>query len=275
MAFLSTKTLTEKLLQGTDVIAPFDKERIKNGAYELSLGSQVFQTDSSPRAVKDLKENEKIEIKPGQFALLLTKEYVKIPKNTIAFISIKAGVKFKGLVNVSGFHVDPGFEGNLLFSVYNAGPSNIVLSNGTPYFPIWFADLDDSQEYKGGHNKQTKIPDEPVESLSQGELASPNVLSKRIDEVKSLKISNDWLLKTIIGLALAITLKLFWDWNQCAIGFKEGYDKKVNELVSDSTVKKIQNDFNSLKLEFDSLKKSKTEVVKPQPENKTQGNGKK
>jgi dCTP deaminase len=263
MSFIGTKNLTT-LLEDTNlkVIFPFDEERIKNGAYELSLGSQVFQTDSTPRVVKNLSKNEKINIAPGQFALLLTEEYLKIPENRIAFISIKAGVKFKGLVNVSGFHVDPGFEGKLLFSVYNAGPSSIILSQGTPYFPIWFAELNESQKYEGSHEKQNKIPDSPVESLSQGELASPNILSKRIDEVKSLKISNDWFLKTIIGLSLAISLKLFWDWNQYHIGFKEGYEKKVNELVSDSTAKEIQKNFTSLKLELDSLKKSKKEVEK-------------
>ncbi|MBF4519170.1 deoxycytidine triphosphate deaminase, partial [Flavobacterium sp. ANB] len=181
MAFIGNKNL-ENLLSTSEVVSHFDPKRIKNGAYEMSLGSQVFQTDSVPRSVKDLIEHEKIEIKPGQFALLLTKEYVRIPEDKIAFISIKAGVKFKGLINVSGFHVDPGFEGNLLFSVYNAGPSTIILSNNKPYFPIWFAELNESQDYKGSHEKQIRIPDEPIEALSQGDLASPSILSKKIDE---------------------------------------------------------------------------------------------
>jgi dCTP deaminase len=47
-----------------------------------------------------------------------------------------------GLINVSGFHVDPGFYGKLIYAVYNAGPSEIHLSRGTEMFLIWFADLD-------------------------------------------------------------------------------------------------------------------------------------
>lgn len=252
MAFIGTKNLT-KLLNGTGVIDPFDESRIKNGAYEMSLGAQVFQTDSAPRAVKDLKENEKIEIKPGQFALLLTKEYVKIPQNTIAFISIKAGVKFKGLVNVSGFHVDPGFQGNLLFSVYNAGPSNIILSNGTPYFPIWFSELDEPQEYKGVHGNQVKIPDEPVEALSQGELASPSVLSKRIDEVKNLKNTNEWILRIVLAIAIAIGMKLWWDNTKINNAVDFGYKKKTEEIVSDSLFKKMKSDIEILNGRVDSL----------------------
>ena len=103
--FIGTNSL--KMLlddQAAKVVHPYNSKRIKNGSYELSLGGQVYLTDSKKRSVKYLFDGEKIEIKPGQFALLLTKEYVKIPKNKIAFISIKAGIKFKGLVKREKFN---------------------------------------------------------------------------------------------------------------------------------------------------------------------------
>ena len=57
MAFLGNKSLTE-LLKKSDVINPFKEERIENGAYELSLGEQVFLTDSNPKSVQTLNEDE-------------------------------------------------------------------------------------------------------------------------------------------------------------------------------------------------------------------------
>jgi dCTP deaminase len=285
MAFIGNSSLT-KLLKNSDVILPFTEERIKNGAYELSLGAQVFQTDSSPRAVKELKENEKIEIKPGQFALLLTHEYVKIPKNKIAFISIKAGVKFKGLVNVSGFHVDPGFEGKLLFSVYNAGPSNIILSNGTPYFPIWLSELNETQEYKGRHEKQISIPDEPVSALSQGELASPNSLSKRIDDnhkelvnriglVEKEQTAKDYLVKAAVGLGIVLVVKFTLDWLSYDNGFKKGIEQKQKEATTDSIINQRLIEKKNLIKEIDSLYKVKEKISTLQTEQKNQSNGKK
>ncbi|HEY5393362.1 MAG TPA: hypothetical protein VIJ57_14660 [Hanamia sp.] len=264
MAFVGTKTLTVLLTGTSDIIKPFDLERIKNGAYELSLGAQVFLTDSSPRSVKQLADKEKIEIKPGQFALLLTNEYVKIPKNKIAFISIKARIKFKGLVNVSGFHVDPGYEGKLLFSVYNAGPSSIVLSNGAPYFPIWFAEIDQDQEYNGQHNGQTVIPDDPVESLSQGELASPSVLSKRIDETKHLKTKIEWVILAIFGIGVALLIKVWTDTNRLKDAIQVGYQQKATEIVADSTIRMLKNDINKLTKKVDSLKSlsKNTQVIR-------------
>jgi len=254
MAFLGTKSLTA-LLKASDVISPFDEERLKNGAYELSLGSQVFQTGTKPRAIKNLTKKEKIYIEPGQFALLLTEEKVKIPNEKIAFISIKASVKFNGLVNVSGFHVDPGFEGKLLFSVYNAGPSTIVLSQGTSYFPIWIAELSESQTYHGTHSGQDQIPDDPVRALSQGELASPNELSKRIDEVKNLKTKIEWVFLAVLTLLIALSVKLWTDSNKLKEAVEFGYKKKTEEIASDSTSKKIQLDFDAFNNKVDSLMK--------------------
>lgn len=59
----------------------------------------------------------------------------------MGFISVKLVYKKCGLINVSGFHVDPCFKGNLIFSVYNAGPSDILLKKGTPVFMIFFCKL--------------------------------------------------------------------------------------------------------------------------------------
>jgi dCTP deaminase len=254
MAFFGTKNLTQ-LLEKFDIINPFDSKRIENGAYELTLGDQVFQTGAKPKKVKSLKKNEKIYIEPGQFALLLTEEYIKIPKTKIAFISIKAGVKFKGLVNVSGFHVDPGFEGKLLFSVYNAGPKTIVLSRGSAYFPMWFAELNESQDYTGKHDKQINIPNDPVEALSQGEIASPNVLSKRIDTVRHLKTKIEWVFLAVLTLLIALSVKLWTDYNKLKDAVDYGYKRKSEELLTDSVYNKMQSKINSLNNKVDSLTK--------------------
>ncbi|WP_396157728.1 dCTP deaminase domain-containing protein [Flavobacterium sp.] len=281
MAFIGNKKLKE-ILEGTDVIKPFEKEHIKNGAYELSLGDEAFQTDTKPRSIKKLNPAEKIYIEPGQFALLLTEEKVKIPQDKIAFISIKAGIKFKGLVNVSGFHVDPGFEGKLLFSVYNAGPSTIVLNRGEKCFPIWFAEITETDDYRGDHDKQQNIPNKPVEALSQGELASPNVLSKRIDDnqnelntkidetqsslitkiglLEKEQTAKDYLIKTAVGLGIIILFKFVLDWISYNNGFEQGLELKKKQTTTDSIINSRLIEKKKLILEIDSLEKHKSEL---------------
>src|SRR5579871_626257 len=103
-------------------ITDFDASRIKQAAYELTLGEEVYRTDSktADAEILDGKKKKRVKINPGQFALLLTAEKVRVPEDMIAFISIKAKIKLRGMINVSGFHVDPGWNDHLLFSVYNA-----------------------------------------------------------------------------------------------------------------------------------------------------------
>ncbi|MDP9082046.1 MAG: deoxycytidine triphosphate deaminase [Bacteroidota bacterium] len=247
MSFLGVKEIL-KLQEEKRIIDPFLPERVKNGAYELSLGKEVYLTDSTTGKVEVLAtdNNRQVDLNPGQFALLLTLEKVNIPKDKIAFISIKAGEKLKGLINVSGFHVDPGFNDHLLFSVYNAGPSTIILNIGEPYFPIWFAEmkheLTASEAYNDNNDHYKKldhIPAKYIEFLKRGELTSPKALLEKIVAVEQSvneKIArtnekndrNDWLFKIIIGLLIAIVLKVGWDWTARKQGYEEG--KKAKEL---------------------------------------------
>ncbi|WP_183560897.1 dCTP deaminase domain-containing protein [Mucilaginibacter sp. SP1R1] len=265
MSFLSSASLID-LNAAEQIITPFELSAVKNGAYELTLGDEVFQTNSSPRGVTKLTDHDEIYIEPGHFALLLTAETVKIPKDKIAFISIKASIKFKGLVNVSGFHVDPGFEGKLLFSVYNAGSYNIILSRGSKYFPIWFAELDGEQEYNGVHEAQNRIPDDPIAALSQGEINAPIVLSGKIDEVRQDADRRIGLLErdqkaihylsaTALGIAITILLKLGIDWCFFNQGVNIRVDQKKQEMLIDSTINARLKEKKGLLLQIDSIQK--------------------
>ncbi|RYZ90889.1 MAG: deoxycytidine triphosphate deaminase [Proteobacteria bacterium] len=201
MSFWSTQKLSERI-KSEDLISPFAEDAIKSAAYELSLGEECFLT-SDPDNTKDKLDNhDQVSIPPGQFGLLISEESVKVPLDAIAFISIKAGVKFRGLVNVSGFHVDPGFMGKLKFSVFNAGGQPIVIQRNQRIFLIWYADLDQKTEaaYSGAHQNQSQISGEDVMRI-QGEIASPAVLAKRISDLETqFKVWSGVLLTVLLAI---------------------------------------------------------------------------
>jgi dCTP deaminase len=265
------------VLNEKDVISPFDKARIKNGAYELSLGTEVYLTDSSSKKVELLSiTNRGIDINPGQLALLQTKEKVKVPIDKIAFISIKAGEKLKGLINVSGFHVDPGFNDHLIFSVYNASPSTIILNYDEPYFPIWFTEFKSQSNTSYGKNnehfnKLSHIPTKYIEFLKRGELTSPKALLDKINELKTeldgkilksdeKKLQNDWLYKFIIGLLVVVGVKVLFDWST----YDKGYnDAKNYKTVTEQLRAKIDKHYldSLVTIKIDSIVKSKKSYV--------------
>ena len=183
MSIWSSETLKIRVPE-KDLIKPYKESRVAHAAYELSLGVGAFITSNEKKT--DLRTSPQLVIPPGQFGLLITEEVVQVPMDAIAFISIKAGIKFRGLVNVSGFHADPGFSGKLKFAVYNAGSQRLVLDRGQRTFLIWFCNLDKStaDRYNGAHLNQEDITSGDVMQI-QGEVASPAALKKEIDSLRN------------------------------------------------------------------------------------------
>jgi dCTP deaminase len=171
MSFWSSQTLGNRL---PAMITPFKADQIESASYELCVGREMYisplpNTEKDDRKKLILTAGMTEFIPPGQFAYLITDENIKIPQNVIAFISIKFGAKSKGLINVSGFHVDPGYNGRLIFAVYNAGPLNFHVEYLQRLFTIWFADLD---QVDAKARKKPGFNSIPVDILNNPDLVS-------------------------------------------------------------------------------------------------------
>lgn len=215
MAFWSDKTLRVK---GASLVQPYREERVQHGAYELSVGGEAYITSEGEKST--VAPDTPVKIPPGQFGLLITREVVVVPTKAIAFISIRAGTKFRGLVNVSGFHVDPGYNDRLMFSVYNAGCQDIVLDYDQPIFLIWFADLDEETEkpYPPRVGEPRRISADDIMKI-QGEVASPAELKKQIEDLKNelrekfhiteqSRLYNRGLLTLLLGLVTTVIVAI-------------------------------------------------------------------
>jgi len=179
MAFWSSETLKRRIIDES-LVEPLDESQIKNARYQLKVGDEVYVTSNEVK--QTLGEREQFCILPGQFAIILTEESVTVPSDSIAFISMRYGIKLNGLVNVSGFHVDPGFVGKLKFCVYNAGSKSVVLTRGEPAFLIWYCNLDGVTDiYQGDHKNQMQISSLDV-NQTHGEKLTPVELKEKFDE---------------------------------------------------------------------------------------------
>lgn len=181
------------------IVQPFEPDHIDCNAYTLTMGEECYVTPEFGSLLRQNKKRslrrkasleqplqairgrgESFVIPSGQFAFLLTEEMVHMPAQTMGFISLKSGIKFKGLINVSGFHVDPGFQGNLIYSVFNAGPSPIHIARGDPLFLLWIADLDGATDPK--YQKTNKLPQTEISTKLISEVAREVQSIQRISE---------------------------------------------------------------------------------------------
>ena len=235
MAFWSDKTLKDKL---GGLITDYKPGRVDGNAYTLSIGDRAYITADD---ASDSKHNLNVGgnglvIPSGQFALIETRETVTVPKNAMAFISIRAKVKFQGLINVSGFHVDPGYDGKLVFGVFNAGPKPIYLSQNQGIFLIWYAGLTgDNEQDRQGRDK-AEISADMVNKINSPVL-SPQTLNNEFESHKARYRVYGAIGSAALAVAMAIGIFVATHWYSYVDKVHEQkariveLEKKVNRLT--------------------------------------------
>jgi dCTP deaminase len=221
MAFW-TKERIESEQRNCPLVSPYNADRVEQCAYALGVAAEYAMTAAEGGGKKhSANKGEHITIPPGQFALLLTEEKVSVPPNAIALISMKAKFKLRGLMNVSGFHVDPGFTGRLKFAVYNAGATAIDLEPGQRLFLIWYCDLDQTTRalYDGSHQEQDTITAEDVMSI-RGIVLSPAGVNSRVSALEEtsrselrrlenkIEAHQNWTRPILTGIAVGLAFFL-------------------------------------------------------------------
>lgn len=204
------------------LIDDYDVARIDRASYRLRVGAEIYVSptgepdDPRNKPKTQLKEGQGFTIPAGQFGFILTEERIRVPVGAVAFISIRAGYKFRGLVNVSGFHVDPNYEGRLIFSVFNAGPGPVHLSRGEPCFLIWYADLDQPSDLPKRIGFDS-IPSDLTGPIAGGLQSFASLLSKINDNDKKLsdrlaavereQAVTKWATALLIGVLITLGLR--------------------------------------------------------------------
>jgi dCTP deaminase len=174
---------------------------VRQASYDLRLGpdSYVVGNDAPTRLTAD--KSPYLTIPPGQFALLTTFEELSMPEDLLGFITLRNGFKMQGLINVSGFHVDPTHKGKLVFAVNNIGPNDIRLRLLEPTFTIFFSKVEG--EIEGARPPfGNELPLQFVQLLG-GSSITLSKLQKEFDDLKT-KV----LLYAPLGIALLIALLL-------------------------------------------------------------------
>jgi len=194
LSFWSSQTLERRISELLDDPA---SASVDCNALELRIGPEIYVTpnlaEANTHTKRQLAEREAFVIPPGQFAFLLTEEIVGVPSDAMALISMKATFKMKGLVNVSGFHVDPGWNGRLIFAVFNAGPQPVHLERGLRLFLIWYATLDEASDKRKEKPGLLSIPPGTINALTGGSDSFVELSKKLVSEVKRLEDDNSAL----------------------------------------------------------------------------------
>lgn len=200
-----------QLVKDKGVILKSKPEHFHQCSYDLRLGKEVYLVGKdAPETLS--KQSPYISIPPGQFAILTCYEDIQMPEDHMAFIALRTSYKFQGLVNISGFHVDPTHRGTLLFAVQNVGPSDIRLKYEEPTFTIFFAKLTTAGIGKPRSQEDTRFKPwlsgirlQDVQLLGGSSITIAK-LQREIEQLRFIIL----VYTPIVVAVLGALIKLFW-----------------------------------------------------------------
>jgi deoxycytidine triphosphate deaminase len=171
------------------VIEPFENEKLKGASYDLSLGEEALLSNRDQKVLLGAGSATNLTLDAGDFALVLTKELVKLPLNMAGSIGMRSTLARQGLILLHGMQIDPGFEGHLRFGLYNASPRRITLDYADDICMVEFHKLASNSTKTPLRNEDLirgRIPENDKQFLRALETTS---LSSLAQEMRTMSMS--------------------------------------------------------------------------------------
>ena len=163
---LTRKEILEEIKKSNLKIEPFNPKNVGPVSVDLTLGNEfrIFTKD-----VIDLKEDDfkkvtrlikadKIEIKPGELILGITKEKITMPDYLMGTMSGRSRFARVGLlVHMTSNMMQPGISNREVLEIKNASNSNMILYKGLKVCQIMFEELKSKEMYKGEFRNQKNL----------------------------------------------------------------------------------------------------------------------
>jgi dCTP deaminase len=141
---LSDRSMREEIARGRIRIEPLADDAIQPSSIDLRLGDRirVFRNNHIPHIdlrqdtadlteVVELQQGQPFYLRPGEFALGVTEEWITVPDDLVARLDGKSSLGRLGLlIHATAGLVDPGWEGRLTLELANLAPFPITLFVG-------------------------------------------------------------------------------------------------------------------------------------------------
>ena len=205
---LSDQDILATCKNGTSIaIEPFSEESIQAASYDLRVGDQA--ASSAEKKVFDLTKTGFIEVKPGDFVIVLTHERLMLNEQHAGRFGLTSSYARKGLLATVAPQVDPGFRGRLIIGLTNLSSKPIVVPHNDRFLTIEFHRLEQpsSSPYDGPYQGRDKLSPEDIKTVMEREYMSQpemmRTLETLVSTVEELKQTVSWRLPLILGAIVA------------------------------------------------------------------------
>lgn len=140
-----------ELCRNSGMVDPFNSDLINPASIDVRLGNMI-KAEGQTHGPSDrrrewidyhLNDDEEYILKPGEFILAHTKEFVRIPNNIEANFQLKSSRGREGINHLLAGYIDPGFHGQVTLELQNVKTRHSVkLKPGMLIGQLRFSKLD-------------------------------------------------------------------------------------------------------------------------------------
>jgi deoxycytidine triphosphate deaminase len=181
-----TKSFLLELIKDNGLISnsTFAETSLNFPSYDVRVGSRVVFSGSGE--IKELRENDTFPIPAGAYVGIVSRENFNLPENVIGIIGTKRRFSYEGLILLTGFIVDAGYQGHLLFTVYNASNKPSFLQFEEKLCTVIFHQVEGycGRKFHDSSLLEGKFPSEFVRNIGQ---TDPSGYASLQDEVKKIQ----------------------------------------------------------------------------------------
>lgn len=162
---LSDKSILKYVSKGKLIENGIDAEQVQPNSVDLTLGNtwktlrpncttdEIDAIDTKKKILYDSgyfnkgipavdgeepSKREFIEINPGEFILLASREILNIPNGILSFVQGRSSIARLAIQTEQAGLIDAGFRGTITFEVYNQSPFPIILYEGMRIAQVYF-----------------------------------------------------------------------------------------------------------------------------------------
>jgi len=164
----------------------FQASSLEASSYDIRVGAKGVIGGQGVEL--DLRRDT-MELGPGAYGGIISHEKLSLPDNVCARIGSKRALSYEGVILLTGSVVDPGYEGHLLFGVYNASQRKVLLRFSKKLCNIVFERLAKPPEKLAPSDPSLKIgnfPDAFLDRMANMEVLPWMQISERVKQIETI-----------------------------------------------------------------------------------------
>ena len=191
MAKILSEDELKKIIVDAQLVEDGAEENVEGIKYDFRFGKKFLKAYFSVSRDYDQLQSGELQhaiVEPGEVVFVMSKEKLILPNDIYIQLSPKRSLAHDGIELLGGLTVDPGYEGYLVFGLYNVSGTPFKLKPGVKLVGANFYRLFEDEIPSSGVKKPKSIYDFPErlqELIGKYKPVNPQTISEELKKLQT------------------------------------------------------------------------------------------